>query len=176
MCAARFVLVPMGQNFRGGEGVLAPEMRRAGSDHLLPIHTTMVAAWTNILPGHGGRDTGVQRERVGYMSSFPANPTTPGNRIVAIVAWRASGFLPINRRRCRNPITPLSYQRCVAYIFNTWPGQTRHANGQGALPSRIHVGPGPVRVKMHLKQDYQFRTLWDVHGPVPWQRLAGVSG
>src|SRR6202043_1843973 len=37
---------------------------------------------------------------------------------------------------------------------------------QGSLPFTYHVGPGPVRVKMHLKQDYQFRTLWDVIGRV----------
>jgi N-acetylated-alpha-linked acidic dipeptidase len=28
------------------------------------------------------------------------------------------------------------------------------------------MGPGPVRVKLHLKQDYQFRPIWDVIGTV----------
>jgi N-acetylated-alpha-linked acidic dipeptidase len=28
------------------------------------------------------------------------------------------------------------------------------------------VGPGPVKVKMHLRQDYQYRTIWNVIGRV----------
>jgi N-acetylated-alpha-linked acidic dipeptidase len=42
---------------------------------------------------------------------------------------------------------------------------------QGSLPFTYHVGPGPARVKMHLKQDYQFRTLWDVVGRVKGSEL-----
>jgi N-acetylated-alpha-linked acidic dipeptidase len=37
---------------------------------------------------------------------------------------------------------------------------------QGSLPFTYHVGAGPAKLKMHLKQDYQFRTLWDVVGRV----------
>ena len=63
------------------------------------------------------------------------------------------------------PVTPLSYH-------DAWPilqhlgGPDSPREWQGALPFTYHVGPGPVRVKMHLKQDYQFRTLWDVIGRV----------
>jgi N-acetylated-alpha-linked acidic dipeptidase len=39
------------------------------------------------------------------------------------------------------------------------------------LPFTYHVGPGPVKVKMHLKQDYQFRTIWDVIGRVQGSEL-----
>ncbi len=42
---------------------------------------------------------------------------------------------------------------------------------QGALPFTYHVGPGPAKLKMHLKQDYQFRTLWDVIGRVRGSEL-----
>ena len=42
---------------------------------------------------------------------------------------------------------------------------------QGALPFTYHLGPGPVKVKMHLKQDYQFRTIWDVIGRVRGSEL-----
>ncbi|HEX5433918.1 MAG TPA: M28 family peptidase, partial [Candidatus Angelobacter sp.] len=38
---------------------------------------------------------------------------------------------------------------------------------QGALPFTYHVGPGPVKVKMHLKQDYHYFTIWDVIGKIP---------
>jgi N-acetylated-alpha-linked acidic dipeptidase len=39
------------------------------------------------------------------------------------------------------------------------------------LPFTYHVGPGPTKVKMHLKQDYQFRTIWDVIGRVRGSEL-----
>ena len=34
------------------------------------------------------------------------------------------------------------------------------------MPFTYHVGPGPVKVKLHLKQDFQFRTIWDVIGKI----------
>ena len=39
------------------------------------------------------------------------------------------------------------------------------------MPFTYHVGPGPTKVKMHLKQDYQFRTIWDVIGRVRGSEL-----
>jgi N-acetylated-alpha-linked acidic dipeptidase len=35
---------------------------------------------------------------------------------------------------------------------------------QGALPFTYHIGPGPVRVKLHLKMDQPYKTIWDVIG------------
>jgi N-acetylated-alpha-linked acidic dipeptidase len=70
------------------------------------------------------------------------------------------------------PVTPLSYH-------DAWP-VLQHLGGpdsprewQGALPFTYHVGPGPAKLRMHLKQDYQFRTLWDVVGRVRGSELAG---
>ncbi len=37
---------------------------------------------------------------------------------------------------------------------------------QGALPFTYHVGPGPVKVHMLLKQNYQWATIYDVIGMV----------
>src|SRR4029077_12335933 len=42
---------------------------------------------------------------------------------------------------------------------------------QGSLPFTYHVGPGPTKVKIHLKQDYQFRTIWDVIGRIRGSEL-----
>jgi N-acetylated-alpha-linked acidic dipeptidase len=68
------------------------------------------------------------------------------------------------------PVTPLSYH-------DVWP-VLQHLSGpdsprewQGALPFTYHVGPGPAKLKMHLKQDYRFRTLWDVIGRVRGSEL-----
>jgi N-acetylated-alpha-linked acidic dipeptidase len=63
------------------------------------------------------------------------------------------------------PTTPISYA-------DAWPllahlaGPESPRDWQGALPFTYHVGPGPVKVKVHLKQDFQYRTIWDVIGRV----------
>jgi N-acetylated-alpha-linked acidic dipeptidase len=70
------------------------------------------------------------------------------------------------------PCTPLSYA-------DAWP-ILEHLNGpdsprewQGSLPFTYHVGPGPVKVHIRLKQDYQYRTIWDVIGSVPGSESPG---
>jgi N-acetylated-alpha-linked acidic dipeptidase len=61
------------------------------------------------------------------------------------------------------PTTPLAY-------LDAWPilqhlgGPAAPREWQGALPFTYHLGGGPVRVKMHLKQDYAYRTIWNVMG------------
>ena len=68
------------------------------------------------------------------------------------------------------PTTPLSYA-------DAWPilehlgGPDSPRDWQGSLPFTYHVGPGPTKVKMHLKQDYQLRTIWDVIGRVRGREL-----
>src|SRR4030081_1143835 len=76
------------------------------------------------------------------------------------------------------PTTPLSYGDALPILENL-AGPETPRDWQGALPFTYHVGPGPVKVKMHLKQNYQFRTLWDVIGRVRGSELPdewGVSG
>jgi N-acetylated-alpha-linked acidic dipeptidase len=107
---------------------------------------------------------------VGYMFEFPGDPTTPG------IASLPS--LPEDRRISpaqsaqmpKIPVTPLSYHD-ASPILQHLGGPDSPREWQGALPFTYHVGPGPVRVKMHLKQDYQFRTLWDVIGRVRGSQL-----
>jgi N-acetylated-alpha-linked acidic dipeptidase len=64
------------------------------------------------------------------------------------------------------PVTPLCYAD-ASPILEHLGGPASPREWQGALPFTYHVGPGPAKVKMHLKQDYQFRTIWDVIGKVP---------
>jgi len=63
------------------------------------------------------------------------------------------------------PVTPLSYAD-ASPILEHLGGPASPREWQGALPFTYHVGPGPAKVKMHLKQDYQFRTIWDVIGKI----------
>jgi N-acetylated-alpha-linked acidic dipeptidase len=63
------------------------------------------------------------------------------------------------------PTTPISYHDAWPILENL-AGPESPREWQGALPFTYHIGPGPARVKLHLKQDYQYRTIWDVIGRI----------
>lgn len=166
----KLVLVRYGQNFRGVKVFIAQQRGAAG---VIIYSDPADDGWSRgdkYPHGPWRPDTGVQRGSIGYMFEFPGDPTTPGIASVPSlplserIAPQASAQMP------KIPVTPLSYH-------DAWPilqhlaGPESPREWQGSLPFTYHVGPGPARVKMHLKQDYQFRTLWDVIGKVEGSEL-----
>ena len=166
----KIVLVRYGENFRGVKVFLAQEHGAAG---VLIYSDPADDGWR-----HGDKypqgpwhpDTGVQRGSIGYMFQYPGDPTTPG--IASVPS------LPDSRRT-----SPEQAAQCPEFLRRRSPTRTRgpildHLGGpdsprewQGSLPFTYHVGPGPTKVKIHLKQDYQFRTIWDVIGRVRGSEL-----
>ncbi len=161
----KLVLVRYGQNFRGVKAFVAQEHGAAG---LIIYSDPADDGWKRgdkYPKGPWRPDSGVQRGSIGYMFEFAGDPTTPG--------IASAPNLPDSKRirpqesaqMPKIPTTPVSYA-------DAWPilehlgGPDSPRDWQGALPFTYHVGPGPVRVKLHLKQDYQFRTVWDVIGKV----------
>jgi N-acetylated-alpha-linked acidic dipeptidase len=159
----KIVLVRYGQNFRGVKVFLAQEHGAAG---MIIYSDPADDGWRRgdkYPDGPWHPDTAVQRGSVGYMFEFPGDPTTPGIASVASLPDSQRISPERSAQMPKVPVTPLSYH-------DIWP-VLQHLSGpesprewQGALPFTYHVGPGPARLKMHLKQDYQFRTLWDVVG------------
>lgn len=159
----KIILVRYGQNFRGVKAFLAQEHGAAG---VIIYSDPFDDGWRRgdkYPEGPWRPDTGVQRGSIGYMFEFPGDPTTPGIASLPSLADSQRIAPEKSAQMPKIPVTPLSYH-------DAWP-ILQHLDGadsprewQGALPFTYHVGPGPVRVKMHLKQDYQFRTLWDVIG------------
>ena len=161
----KIVLVRYGQNFRGVKVFIAQERGAAG---VIIYSDPFDDGWRRgdkYPVGPWRPDTGVQRGSVGYMFEFPGDPTTPGIASVPSlpeskrIAPEQSAQMP------KIPVTPLSYHDAWPILQNLG-GPDSPREWQGSLPFTYHVGPGPVRVKMHLKQDYQFRPLWDVIGRV----------
>jgi N-acetylated-alpha-linked acidic dipeptidase len=166
----KIVLVRYGQNFRGVKVLVAQEHGAAG---VLIYSDPSDDGWR-----HGDKypqgpwrpDTGVQRGSIGYMFQFPGDPTTPG--IASTPSLLDSERTPPEKsaQLPRIPATPLSYA-------DAWPilehlgGPDSPRDWQGSLPFTYHVGPGPTKVKIHLKQDYQFRTIWDVIGRIRGSEL-----
>jgi len=166
----KIVLVRYGQNFRGVKAFIAQEHGAAG---VLIYSDPADDGWRRgdkYPRGPWRPDTGVQRGSVGYMFEFPGDPTTPG--IASVPSLPESQRVPPEKSAQvpKIPVTPLSYH-------DAWPllehlgGPDSPREWQGSLPFTYHVGPGPVKVRMHLKQDYQFRTLWDVIGQVRGSEL-----
>lgn len=161
----KLVLVRYGQNFRGVKVFVAQEHGAAG---VILYSDPADDGWKRgdkYPQGPWRPDTGVQRGSVGYMFEFPGDPTTPGT--ASIPSLPASQRLSPEQSAQvpKIPVTPLSYHDAWPILQNLG-GPASPREWQGSLPFTYHVGPGPARVKMHLKQDYQFRTLWDVIGRV----------
>ena len=100
------------------------------------------------------------------MFQFPGDPTTPG--IASLPSLPDSQRIPPEKSEQlpKIPVTPISYA-------DAWPilehlaGPDSPRDWQGSLPFTYHLGPGPVKVHVQLKQDFQFRTIWDVIGRIP---------
>ncbi|MGD0989474.1 MAG: M28 family metallopeptidase [Candidatus Sulfotelmatobacter sp.] len=162
----KIVLVRYGQNFRGVKEFVAQEHGAAG---VIIYSDPFDDGWRrgDKYPNGPWRpDTGVQRGSVGYMFEFPGDPTTPG--FASVPSLPESKRVPPEKsaQMPKIPVTPLSYHDAEP-ILEHLAGPDSPREWQGSLPFTYHVGPGPVRVKMHLQQDYQYRTLWDVIGRVP---------
>ena len=161
----KIVLVRYGQNFRGVKTFVAQEHGAAG---VIIYSDPADDGWKRgdkYPQGPWRPDTGVQRGSVGYMFQFSGDPTSPGVAAVPDLADTKRTPPEQSAQLPKIPSTPLSYA-------DTWPilehlgGPESPREWQGSLPFTYHVGPGPVKVKMHLKQDYQYRTIWNVIGRV----------
>ena len=162
----KIVLTRYGGNFRGVKVYIAQEKGAAGvliySD---PADDGYYRgdAYPN---GPYRPATGVQRGSVQYMFKYPGDPTTPG--IASTPDLPDSKRIPPEKAASQPtiPATPLSYQD-AAPILENLKGPTAPHEWQGALPFTYHLGgKGNVKVHMLLKQDYQYKLIWDVIGRI----------
>ena len=161
----KIVLVRYGQNFRGVKVFVAQERGAAG---VIIYSDPSDDGWRRgdkYPDGPWRPDTGVQRGSVGYMFEFPGDPTTPGVASIPTLPDSQRISPQQSLQMPKIPVTPLSYHD-VWPVLQHLSGPDSPRDWQGALPFTYHVGPGPSKVKMRLRQDYQFRTLWDVIGRV----------
>ena len=162
----KIVIVRYGQNFRGVKAYVAQERGAAGLIIYSDPKDDGYYRGDAYPKGPWRPASSVQRGSVGFMFEFPGDPTTPG------VASTLS--LPDSKRVSPNEsdqlpkilVTPLCYADASPILENLGGPQSPR-EWQGALPFTYHVGPGPAKVKIHLKQNYQFHPIWDVIGRVP---------
>jgi N-acetylated-alpha-linked acidic dipeptidase len=161
----KIVIVRYGLNFRGVKAFVAQERGAAGVIIYSDPQDDGYYRGDAYPKGPWRPATGVQRGSVGFMFQFPGDPTTPGVASTSGLPDSKRVSPPESEQLPKIPVTPLSYAD-ASPIIEHLAGPPSPREWQGALPFTYHVGPGPAKVKMHLKQDYQFRTIWDVIGKV----------
>jgi N-acetylated-alpha-linked acidic dipeptidase len=163
----KIVIVRYGGNYRGVKVYIAQQKGAAGvliySD---PADDGYYRgdAYPN---GPYRPETGVQRGSVGFIFKYPGDATTPG--IASTPNLPASKRVPVSESEVlpKIPSTPLSWHDAAPILQNLGGPGVPH-EWQGALPFTYHIGGmGKVKAHMLLKQDYAFRTIWDVIGRVP---------
>lgn len=161
----KIVLVRYGQNFRGVKSFVAEEYGAAAV--LIYSDPTDDGYFKgDIYPkGPYRPESGVQRGSVQYMFEYPGDPTTPGVASVPSLPDSQRGAPATAKNLAKVPTTPLSYGDASPLMANLG-GPESPREWQGALPFTYHVGPGPVKVRVHLKQDYGYRTIWNVVGVI----------
>ncbi|HEX6880167.1 MAG TPA: M28 family metallopeptidase, partial [Terriglobales bacterium] len=166
----KLVLVRYGDNFRGVKAFVAQQAGAAGvliySD---PIDDGYFRG--DVYPkGPFRPDTAVQRGAIEYMFEYPGDVTTPGIASVPSLAASQRTAPENSPAMPKIPTTPISYADARPILENLGGPETPR-EWQGGLPFTYHVGPGPVRVHMVLKMDYQYRTIWNVIGTVRGARF-----
>lgn len=166
----KIAIIRYGANFRGVKSYVAQQHGVAGvilySD---PIDDGYFKG-DKYPQGPWRPDSGVQRGSILYMFKYPGDPTTPG--VASVPSLPDSQRIPPEQAEnlSKVPTTPLSYGDARMLLENLGGPETPR-EWQGALPFTYHVGPGPVRVRLRLKQDYAYRTIWNVIGKVPGREL-----
>src|SRR5574337_106263 len=151
----KIVLVRYGANFRGVKSYVAEQHGAAGvliySD---PIDDGYFKG-DKYPQGPWRPESGVQRGSILYMFKYPGDPTTPG--VASTTSLPESQRVPPEKAQNLPaiPTTPLSYGDARTLLENLG-GPESPREWQGALPFTYHVGPGPVRVRLLLKQDYAY--------------------
>lgn len=158
----KIVLVRYGANFRGVKVFIAQQRGAVGVLIYSDPADDGYFRGDTYPKGPYRPATGVQRGSVEYMFKFPGDATTPG--IASTPDLPASKRVPPSESAAlpKIPSEPLSWHDAEP-ILKALGGKSVPQGWQGALPFTYHVGGGDnVKVHMALKQDYKFRTIWDV--------------
>jgi len=169
----KIVITRYGENFRGVKVFIAQQYGAAGvliySD---PADDGYMKG--DIYPrGPWRPESAVQRGSVQFLAHYSGDPETPG--IASTLDLPDSKRLrpdQLGDNLAAIPSTPLSYHDAEP-ILHALLGPATPREWQGGLPFAYHLGPGGVKVHMHLEMDYQLRTIWDVIGKIPGTDAAG---
>jgi N-acetylated-alpha-linked acidic dipeptidase len=106
---------------------------------------------------------GAQRGSVMDMPIYPGDPLTPG-----VGATKDAKRLPLSEVKTLTtiPVMPISYGDAQPMLA-ALKGPMAPAAWRGALPITYHVGPGPAKIHLKLKFNWDTKPLYDVIVRIP---------
>ncbi|MGD0922238.1 MAG: M28 family metallopeptidase [Terriglobia bacterium] len=106
---------------------------------------------------------GVQRGSVMDMVIHPGDPLTPG-----IGATKDAKRLPLSEVKVftKIPTLPISYGDAQP-LLAALTGPVAPAEWRGALPITYRLGPGPAKVHLKVKANWDIKTIYDVIVKIP---------
>jgi N-acetylated-alpha-linked acidic dipeptidase len=106
---------------------------------------------------------GVQRGSVMDMPIYPGDPLTPG-----IGATANAKRLDIKQAKTitKIPVLPLSYADAQP-LLAALKGPVAPLSWRGSLPFAYKIGPGPAKVHLKVKSNWDIKTIYDVIATIP---------
>ncbi|MCU1292981.1 MAG: Glutamate carboxypeptidase [Bryobacterales bacterium] len=151
-------LARYGQSWRGIKPTVAAEHGAVGCLIYSDPHEDGYVEGDVFPAGPMRPEGGVQRGSVMDMPVYPGDPQTPG-----VGAVPGAKKLPLDQVKTltKIPVMPISYQDAEP-LLKALTGETVPASWRGSLPFPYHVGPGPTKVHLHLKFNWDRKPLYDV--------------
>ena len=108
---------------------------------------------------------GAQRGSVMDMPIYPGDPLTPG-----VGATEGAKRLPVREAKTitKIPVLPISYGDAQP-LLAALKGPVAPSNWRGALPITYYIGPGPAKVHLKVKSNWDIKRLYDVIARIPGQ-------
>jgi N-acetylated-alpha-linked acidic dipeptidase len=106
---------------------------------------------------------GVQRGSVMDMPVYPGDPLTPG---VGATANAKRLAVKDATTITKIPVLPISYGDAQP-LLEALGGRVAPLGWRGALPFTYHVGPGPAKVHLKIKSNWDIKRLYNVIARIP---------
>ena len=105
---------------------------------------------------------GVQRGSVADMPTYPGDPLTPG-----VGATKDAKRLKVEEAATitKIPVLPISYGDAQP-LLAALSGQVAPESWRGGLGITYHVGPGPAKVHLKVKSNWDIKPVFDVIGKI----------
>jgi N-acetylated-alpha-linked acidic dipeptidase len=106
---------------------------------------------------------GVQRGSVMDMPIYPGDPLTPG-----VGATKEAKRLPLSEAitLTKIPVLPISYGDAQP-LLAALKGPVAPERWRGALPITYHIGPGPAKVHLRARFNWDTKTIYNVIARIP---------
>ena len=108
-------------------------------------------------------ENGVQRGSVADMPLYPGDPLTPGVAAKGDVKRLSIKDCPTITKI---PVLPISYGDAKP-LLAALSGPIAPEDFRGGLPITYHIGPGPAKVHLKVKSNWDIKTIRDIIAKIP---------